>query len=437
MFECGISFFQDKKLKKTGIMSYMQQIDTSIPQLYKTLQHQLWKLFSPKLLCKELVELLPSTPIGYTSLSRNKSFLNPKTLLLLVGQSTLKKPVQIDLIYEDNGEDTNTILATKNPAATKRSLRIGLNVATSRRPSSLLGNHPYTQTAITACQTENAWALGGIAGTVPARGGASLSTHLNNLGRPLSNSLNINPEGWAIAHRLIFNNVNVNPSRILTLLQRHHSLKATIAPLTVKVDHNILVGQGSMRKAFLAQVKNVRMYEASGHLLQAYQSVIKRCPSKLLSVTLRENAKAFKGVGSTITDPQIIDCDDACWADGNNASKGINHFLENHVCNDVCRALKLGSPTDITPEVTEPDRSVQSQVARATIQAAQSLTGPHAMTDLRTFPGLPANPAQSRAAIGNLLRTEVHGETYPNMYFFASELNHHTSERGPVNTSGR
>ncbi|KAA1080789.1 Eukaryotic elongation factor-2 kinase [Puccinia graminis f. sp. tritici] len=255
------------------------------------------------------------------------------------------------------------------------------------------------------------------------------------------------------------------------------------------------------------------MYKASGHLLQAYQSVIKRCPSKLLSVTLREKAKAFKlvhhcviyigeeicpaevyfleaclegdyvkylsnvnfsitdrqpgmdinnlsimnafthwsyfisngaslvcdlqGVGSTITDPQIIDCDYACWADGNNASKGINHFLENHVCNDVCRALKLGSPTDITPEVTEPDRSVQSQVARATIQAAQSLTGPHAMTDLRTFPGLPANPAQSRAAIGNLLRTEVHGETYPNMYFFASELNHQTSERGPVNTSGR
>ncbi|KAA1080788.1 Eukaryotic elongation factor-2 kinase [Puccinia graminis f. sp. tritici] len=178
MFECGISFFQDKKLKKTGIMSYMQQIDTSIPQLYKTLQHQLWKLFSPKLLCKELVELLPSTPIGYTSLSRNKSFLDPKTLLLLVGQSTLKKPVQIDLIYEDNGEDTNTILATKNPAATKRSLRTGLNVATSRRPSSLLGSqlvscqtsrrnikdHPYTQTAITARQTENAWALGGIAG---------------------------------------------------------------------------------------------------------------------------------------------------------------------------------------------------------------------------------------------------------------------------------
>jgi hypothetical protein len=81
----------------------------------------------------------------------------------------LKKLVQIDLIYKENGEDTITILATKNPAATERSLRTGLNAATSRRPSSLLASqlqtshrnikdHTYTPTAITA------WALGGIAG---------------------------------------------------------------------------------------------------------------------------------------------------------------------------------------------------------------------------------------------------------------------------------
>ncbi|EFP90467.2 Eukaryotic elongation factor-2 kinase [Puccinia graminis f. sp. tritici] len=60
MFKCGISFFQDEKLKKTGMMSYMQNIDTSIPKLYETLQHQLWLLFSPELLRKGLVESLPS-----------------------------------------------------------------------------------------------------------------------------------------------------------------------------------------------------------------------------------------------------------------------------------------------------------------------------------------------------------------------------------------
>jgi hypothetical protein len=54
MFKCGISFFQDKKMKKTGIMSYMQNIDTSIPKLYETLPYQLWQLFSPELLHKEL-----------------------------------------------------------------------------------------------------------------------------------------------------------------------------------------------------------------------------------------------------------------------------------------------------------------------------------------------------------------------------------------------
>ncbi|EFP86413.2 uncharacterized protein PGTG_12369 [Puccinia graminis f. sp. tritici CRL 75-36-700-3] len=131
MFKCGISFFQDKNQKKTGIMSHMQQIDTSLLKLYDTLQHQLWQLFSSKLLRKEIVEGLPKIPIGRTSLSHNKSVLDPDTLLLLVGQLTLKKPVQIDLIYEDNGEDTNTILATKKLAATERSLRSQQSAAPS------------------------------------------------------------------------------------------------------------------------------------------------------------------------------------------------------------------------------------------------------------------------------------------------------------------
>ncbi|WAQ81234.1 hypothetical protein PtA15_1A574 [Puccinia triticina] len=46
-------------------MSYMQQLDISVPNLYQTLQQQLWKLFSPKLICKELVKALPNNPINF------------------------------------------------------------------------------------------------------------------------------------------------------------------------------------------------------------------------------------------------------------------------------------------------------------------------------------------------------------------------------------
>ncbi|EFP90335.2 alphaK A2 [Puccinia graminis f. sp. tritici CRL 75-36-700-3] len=506
MFKCGISFFQDKKQKKTGIMSYMRQIDTSLPNLYETLQHQLWQLFLPELLRKELVEGLPKSPIGRTSLSHNKSVLDPQTLLLLVKQSTIKKPVQIDLIYEDNGEDTDTIPETETPAATERSLRSQQSSATFRIPSPLESqivprqtshitsrrhneDQASTPTAVAARPTKNSWALGGIAGTVPARGSASLSTHMNYLGRPL----------------------------------------ATTTPLTVKVDHNTLVGQGSMRRAFSAEVKtegrnggpprithwvakvryhneypdiklhatNARMYEAAGHLLQAYQAVINRCSSNLLTGVLREKAKAFKlvrhcvifigeehlpaqvyfleaclqgeyvkylsnvnfsvtgrqpgmdldnlsimnafthwsyvisngaslvcdlqGVGSTITDPQIIDRDYVRWADGNNASKGIQNFLENHICNDVCRALKLGPPSDIVPEVTNPtplQRSVQSHVAQGLggpSQAAGFPTGSRAMTEIRSNSGICANPAPSHSSIGNLPRSEF-------LTFYCSKL---------------
>jgi hypothetical protein len=153
---------------------------------------------------------------------------------------------------------------------------------------------------------------------------------MNYLGRPLSSSLDINPDGWVIAHRLIFNH-DVNSTQINASLKRYHYLRATTTPLTVKVDHDSLVGQGSMRKAFSAQVKtegrnggppritnwvakvryhdeypdiklhatDARMYEAAGHLLQAYQAVIKRCSSNLISGLLREKAKAFKVNGFT------------------------------------------------------------------------------------------------------------------------------------------
>ncbi|EFP86412.1 alphaK A7 [Puccinia graminis f. sp. tritici CRL 75-36-700-3] len=258
----------------------------------------------------------------------------------------------------------------------------------------------------------------------------------------------------------------------------------------------MLVGQGSMRGAFLAQVKtegqnggppritnwvakvqyhneyldiklhatNAQMYKAAGHLLQAYQALVRHCvifigeehlPAQVyfleaclqgeyikyssnvnFSVTGRQPGidldnlsimNAFthwsyvisngaslvcdlQGVGSTITDPQIIDRDYVRWANGNNASKGIQHFLENHICNDVCRALKIGPPNDIMPQVTNPtqlQRLVQSQVAQGLggpSQAARFLTGSRAMTEIHSNSGICANPAPSRASIGNLPR---------------------------------
>ncbi|WAR52455.1 hypothetical protein PtB15_1B897 [Puccinia triticina] len=354
MLKCGIIFYQDDKPKKTGIMSYMQQVDIRVPNLYHTLQQQLWKLFSPELIRKELVEALPNNPINCTALSANKSVLDADTLLLLVGQSTMKKPLQIDLVYEDGAGETDT---TERTTATERPLRNRANLepniitppvatqpnegltslATSR---SNVNDTLYIPTTITARPNDGNWALGGTSATVPARGRASLSTHMRHLGRPLSSSLNINPGGWVLANRLKFNHLDVEIGRNSHSLPRYHHLKATTVPETVKIDRNLVV--------------------------------------------------------------------------------------DNHVCNDVCRALKLGSPSEIVPNISEssqPPGSVKSPPA----------------TNLRPTTGFGTNtinPVHNRVAIAGLLSTELEDGILPSLNFFGSELNQPTDDRA-VNTSER
>ncbi|KAA1087446.1 Eukaryotic elongation factor-2 kinase [Puccinia graminis f. sp. tritici] len=58
----------------------------------------------------------------------------------------------------------------------------------------------------------------------------------------------------------------------------------------------------------------------------------------------------LQGVGSTLTDPQIIDMDPHSWSDGNTSSDGIAQFLKDHIChpgNEVCEALQLGKAVDL------------------------------------------------------------------------------------------
>ena len=150
---------------------------------------------------------------------------------------------------------------------------------------------------------------------------------MNFLGRPLSiSSINLNPEGWVIAQRIKFNHSGVNASHINERSTLFNNIHLTTVPLTVKIDKNLLIGQGSMRKAYsafvktdgrnggLPQIKNwvakvrchdpypnislhatdARLYEACAHLLQAYQNAISKCKSVLITPVLRQKARLFE-----------------------------------------------------------------------------------------------------------------------------------------------
>lgn len=175
MFKCGIIFYHDDKPIKTSIKSYMQQVNISVVNLYQSLQHQLWELFAPELLQKEIIEALPSDPMSRTSLRNNKSVLDSQPLLLLVKQSTMKKPVQIDLIYEETPKDITTNITT-TPASSRISSTC-MKTRLTRPPSSLEIQVPSRQTCSINTQrsmdsdtntlqgaADSTWALGGVAG---------------------------------------------------------------------------------------------------------------------------------------------------------------------------------------------------------------------------------------------------------------------------------
>ncbi|PLW53152.1 hypothetical protein PCANC_11322 [Puccinia coronata f. sp. avenae] len=443
----------------------------------------------------------------------------------------MKKPVQIDLIYHDNAEDSNTNLITTERTLSRRTRSHATTSlalpATSPTPRGNLGDQTEIPTTIMARPINDTWALGGIAATVPARGDVSLLTHTKYLGRPLSSGLDINSKGWVVAQRLKFHNSEISIQQINPFLQRFHQPKATTVPEIFKIDHNSIVGEGSMRRAYSAQIKtksrrggapritnwvakvryhnrfpNIKLH-ATDARMQDYQGVIAKSPSNLLTTALRQKAKAFnivrhcviftgeetspsevyfleaslpgqyvkylsnvnfsvtsrqpgmdidnlsimngfthwsyvasrgntlvcdlQGVGSTITDPQIVDRNHVLWGDGNNATRGIQQFLENHICNDVCRALKLGSPKDIIPEVAN---STQ-------LRTSAEINHGNTRSVATDWPAITTNPRQNWVAIASLLSTNVNTPILPNLDYFQSDLNLPTADRTPVNTSGR
>ncbi|KNF00250.1 hypothetical protein, variant [Puccinia striiformis f. sp. tritici PST-78] len=94
----------------------------------------------------------------------------------------------------------------------------------------------------------NTWASGGITCTMPRKSNTGLSTQLWVLGKKNNDCITIETEGWINAHRLIFNTLN---------RAEHEDLKADIQPITIRVNEKNIIGEGSMQRAFKAEVKTI------------------------------------------------------------------------------------------------------------------------------------------------------------------------------------
>jgi hypothetical protein len=144
-------------------------------------------------------------------------------------------------------------------------------------------------------------------GTVVSSG-KSLASKMAMLSKPLPSYLEINPDGWIIAQRLVFDGIE-NP-------------KPRTDPIIIKVNKQEIVGTGGMRITYAAQVKTIndeveiisdyvakvmketrhqdvslhatdaRMYEACAVLLAEYRSTVEDC--RILPMSTKAKAKQMQ-----------------------------------------------------------------------------------------------------------------------------------------------
>ena len=90
-----------------------------------------------------------------------------------------------------------------------------------------------------------------LLGTMPACGAASLKTQLGVLGRSARSYIQIKTDSWTQAQRLILNVTSIGNNSTQV------KIKADAVPITLRVDMDNLIGEGSMQKAYKAEVKTI------------------------------------------------------------------------------------------------------------------------------------------------------------------------------------
>ncbi|POW01587.1 hypothetical protein PSTT_12396 [Puccinia striiformis] len=482
LIDCGfVLYVNDELNEKTGIFNVTQLVNLNNPNLFDDLMDTLWELFVHELSSKSILSELRASFSDYVYLMQGTSRItNQDALIYITRKSTHTKPARIDIIYQHetssttikdstegidtSSEESNTSIKVATRSCRKKSNVIAPSYSRPKASTSkstvkkcessdsidlssdecVIFSKPSTRSSVkqlSAKSRGSTWASGGIACTMPQKSNTGLSTQLRVLGKKNNDCITIETEGWINAHRLIFNTLN---------RAEHEDLKANIQPITIRVNEKNIIGEGSMRRAFKAEVKTIcsdglaiitnhvakiqyhekyqtiahhatdaLMYEASGLLLSKFKCLISESSRvdhqyKKIANTLQivryavvvigscttvpdqvyfleaaldgpyvkyssnvdfniqenepgidlrtywlmnalshwtyvqSNGKSLlcdlQGVGPILTDPQILDTDPTRWANGNNGEEGITKFVEQHTCNEICKALQFQSP---------------------------------------------------------------------------------------------
>lgn len=95
----------------------------------------------------------------------------------------------------------------------------------------------------------------------------------------------------------------------------------------------------------------------------------------------------IQGVGNTLTDPQIHSLDTDRFGRGNLSCKGMDAFFMNHVCNDICRTLKLKPHPHQPGSIPQEPHQHLHSIVEDEVQDDENLRGPELQVDWMPMPG--------------------------------------------------
>ncbi|KAI7966655.1 hypothetical protein MJO29_002403 [Puccinia striiformis f. sp. tritici] len=342
LIDCGfVLYVNDELNEKTGIFNVTQLVNLNNPNLFDDLMDTLWELFVHELSSKSILSELRASFSDYVYLMQGTSRItNQDALIYITRKSTHTKPAQIDIIYQHETSSTTIKDSTEGIDTSSEESNTSIKVATRscRKKSNVIApsySRPKASTSKSTVKKSkgNTWASGGIACTMPPKSNTGLSTQLRVLGKKNNDCITIETEGWINAHHLIFNTLN---------RAEHEDLKADIQPITIRVNEKNIIGEGSMRQAFKAEVKTIcsdgsaiitnhvakipyhkkyqtiahhatdaLMYEASGLLLSKFKFLISESSCvdhqyKKIANTLQIVRYAVVVIGSCTTVPDQV-----------------------------------------------------------------------------------------------------------------------------------
>ncbi|POW17116.1 hypothetical protein PSHT_06525 [Puccinia striiformis] len=487
IIDCGFVLYVQNKLVDTGILNVKQKVNLKNPDLFINLALQLWWIFSDELNKKLIItkDQMPELVGEFLSLFQGKGRLaTVDALIFILQKSTPLRPVQIDIVYQhpfsinQSSDGIETVTKSSSHSSGNKSSGKSRAHSTGKQSHILVDctddssdeNETFTDSNLKQKSPDSSqnssdenvifnkpsnpasakriaeWEGLGIGGAC-INLNAGLSTQLRVLGGCCIDYVRIDNEGWVNEHRFIFKNFSHN---------QYDSLSADVEPIIFRVDQDVVVGEGSMRRAYKAEVKTkssdgsekISNY-AKIRYNEQYQTVANHAADALLY-------KAAWGTARNVTsnlyhhhpllptsqsrkkkkEPQRRNGAAQLWADGNNAREGIVSFVEHHICNEVCEMLRFQKPQLIEDEETLPPSRFQSsssgwlshcsnsnQHKSASVRATISEKAPTRSIQIQPTP-------QARSSLAHIIdSTEVSNLNPNNYYDSTSDLAQSTAQQ--------